>query len=207
MKDREQAASAAIIGGADGPTSIFMTGKGGKKPLKLRLRDCLHKQKRGRAEKKITAGGHTLEEVAAYAQRNYGAAEANKDQNACSEQRNALKESLLLRHKPELLGIADEAAMIAFFRQPDRSKRIEEIPDSEMPMDFHIYEITIGDDRLEMEIDYVWNVFSVSCSGSKKAMKQFKKILRELYVYYGVSEKDIAEKTERYLCLLSVLSS
>lgn len=38
-------------------------------------------------------------------------------------------------------------------------------------------------------------------------MKQFEKILRELYVYYGVSEKDIAEKTERYLCLLSVLSS
>lgn len=33
MKDREQAASVAIIGGADGPTSIFMTGKGGKIPL------------------------------------------------------------------------------------------------------------------------------------------------------------------------------
>ena len=47
----------------------------------------------------------------------------------------------------------------------------------------------------------------ITCSGNKKAIKQFKKILRELYVYYGVSEKDIAEKTERYLCLLSVLSS
>lgn len=33
MKDLEQAASVAIIGGADGPTSIFMTGKDRKIPL------------------------------------------------------------------------------------------------------------------------------------------------------------------------------
>ena len=68
-------------------------------------------------------------------------------------------------------------------------------------------EIRIGDDVLEMEIDYIWNIFGVSYSGDRKAMKQFEKISKDLYSYYGVSEDDIKKKTRRYLSLIAELSS
>lgn len=76
----------------------------------------------------------------------------------------------------------------------------------DFPTTSHIYEIRLGNNCLEIEIDYTQPTFGVSFSGQTKAMKQFKKIVKDLYIYYGVSENDINEKTERYLSLLSVLS-
>lgn len=87
-----------------------------------------------------------------------------------------------------------------------RRKMVEEIPDEKMPMDFHIYEINVLDGRLEMEIDYHWNIFGISYSGSKKTMKRMKEIAKDLYLYYGVSEEDIQKKSERYHSLLATLS-
>lgn len=58
-----------------------------------------------------------------------------------------------------------------------------------------------------MEIDYIWDIFGVSYGGSKKAMKQLKKISQDLYIYYGVTEEDIRSKSERYSSLLATLSS
>ena len=56
---------------------------------------------------------------------------------------------------------------------------IAEMPDNVIPMNFHLYEIRIGDDSLEMEIDYIWNIFGISYSGNKKVMKQFEKISKD----------------------------
>ncbi len=84
---------------------------------------------------------------------------------------------------------------------------IAEMPDSIIPMDFHLYKIRIDDDFLEMEIDYTWNIFRMSYSGNKAVMKKFKKISRDLYSYYGVTEKDIKNKTKRYSSLVTNLSS
>ena len=86
-----------------------------------------------------------------------------------------------------------------------RSEMIAEMPDDVIPMNFHLYEIRIGDDSLEMEIDYIWNIFGISYYGNKKVMKQFEKFQR--FIYYGVSEDDIKKKTERYLSLVTALSS
>ena len=58
-----------------------------------------------------------------------------------------------------------------------------------------------------MEIDYIWNIFGMSYSGNKKVMKQFEKISKDLYIFYGVSEDDIKNKTKRYLSLVTKLSS
>lgn len=43
----------SIIGGADGPTSIFIAGRAQKRPLKVRIRSILYRFKRKRAEKKV----------------------------------------------------------------------------------------------------------------------------------------------------------
>ena len=103
-------------------------------------------------------------------------------QRMYASQKKCLKESLISRYKPE--GISED----------------------QMLMDFHIYEINLGDGRLEMEIDYHWNIFGISYSGSKKTMKRMKEVAKDLYLYYGVSEADIRQKSERYHSLLATLS-
>lgn len=123
--------------------------------------------------------------------------------------------SLIITHKPELLGeMKDipkptdytEESLRDFFNQlQSRSEMISQIPDEEMLMDFHIYEITIDDGRMEMEIDYKWDIFGISYSGNKKVMNILRKIACDLYLYYGVTKEDIENNTKRYSSLLTTL--
>lgn len=214
----EKSSSAVgIIGGADGPTSVFIAGRKRGIPLKHRIKNRIYKWKGKRAAKKITAGDRTLKEVVAYAVEKYHAAEADITQRKYAAQKTCLKESMISRYKPELLGELAEPERPNEFT-PDtvkvlqeqflaRRKMIEAISDEQMPMDFHIYEIILGDGKLTMEIDYHWNVFGISYSGSKKTMKRMKEIAQDLYLYYGVSEEDIQQKSERYHSLLATLST
>ncbi len=200
----------SIIGGADGPTSIFIVGRIGRKTLKDRVRNYFYKCKLKRTEKKIHADGHTLNEVISYANERFMVTEVSVEEKKYIEQRKYLKESLILKHRPELLdGIEDvkmpkewnEDSTKEFLRQSEiRSERIAEIPDNQMPMDFHLYEIRMGNGYLEMEVDYLWDILGISYSGN-----QLKKIARELYLYYGVTEEDIQVKSERYSSLLTML--
>ena len=207
----------SIIGGADGPTSIFIAGRAQKRPLKVRKRSIIYRFKRKRAEKKVVAGEHTLDELVQYAKNSYNLIETNSSERKYIEQQNNLKESLILQHKPEILGemkdipkpnIYNEKSIREYlYKIEARREMIAEMPDNVIPMNFHLYEIRIGDDSLEMNIDYIWNIFAISYSGNKKVMKQFQKISKDLYIFYGVSEDDIKKKTERYLSLVTVLSS
>lgn len=65
----------SIIGGADGPTSVFIAGKSGKKPLKARVKGFFYQCRRRRVEKRIVPGAHTLQEVVVYAKEKYQAVE------------------------------------------------------------------------------------------------------------------------------------
>lgn len=180
MKEKSKS-EVSIIGGADGPTSIFIAGRTQKRPLKVRIRNTIYRFRRKLIEKKVVAGEHTLDELVQYAKSNYNFIEIDSSERKYIEQHKNLKESLILQNKPEILG--------------------------EMNMNFHLYEIRIGDDSLEMAIDYIWNVFGISYSGNKRVVKRFQKISKDLYIYYGVSEDDIKKKTERYLSLITALSS
>ena len=65
-----------VIGGADGPTSVFLAGKiSGKKALKERFRQSIYRYNRKKAAKKISANPHTLRQVIAYANKKYHAQE------------------------------------------------------------------------------------------------------------------------------------
>ena len=216
MKEKSKS-EVSIIGGADGPTSIFIAGRAQKRPLKVRIRSILYRFKRKRAEKKVVAGEHTLDELVQYAKNSYNLIETNSTERKYIEQQNNLKESLILQHKPEILGemkdipkpnIYNEKSIREYlYKIEARREMIAEMPDNVIPMNFHLYEIRIGDDSLEMNIDYIWNIFAISYSGNKKVMKQFQKISKDLYIFYGVSEDDIKKKTERYLSLVTALSS
>lgn len=216
MKEKSNSA-VSIIGGADGPTSVFIAGRTGKKPLRMRFWDYIHQCKRHKIEKKMIAMPHTLQEVAYYAMEKHSAVEISTSKTKYIKKRKLAKEGLVIKHKPELLGDMldieipthyDENAIKALNQQIQaRNERIAEISYSEIPMDFHVYEVRKEKDTLDIDIDYKWNIFAVSYGGGgKKTMKQFHKIAKDLYIYYGVTEDDIRNKTERYSSLVAILS-
>ena len=151
------AKSVAIIGSADGPTSVFIVDKDKKLPLRAKIKNSIYRYKRKSVAKKIVAGTHTLDETVDYAIKNYGAKKSDNKSGECHN-------------------------------------------------DFQLYEIKSGDNYLTIEIDDNSDTFGVSFSGNKKEMKHFQKISKDLYTYYGVSEYDIKNKTERYSALLCQLS-
>ena len=220
--------SVSIIGGADGPTSIFLIGNKGKRKLKERIRGYCYEKKRQRVKKKIKANPHTLEELARFLKREYGARELSKNSRTYQEQRKSMKEALIMRYRPELLG---DLAQIRFpgekfsgkedFSEEEykkalqemlkkceqRSRRAEEISEDAFPMDFHIYEIRDSrGGRVQTGIETVYEQMGVSWSGNPKRKRQLKRLSRNIYLYYGVSKEDIKNETERYALLVTALS-
>ena len=207
----------SIINGEDGPTSVFIFGETKKQSLKIRIRNVIYQSRRKRIEKRIAANPHTLAEVVQYAKNHYDLVEINPSAANWIEQQKNLKASLIMQHKPELLGerkdipkpdFHNEESVKNFLNEMEiRDKLIAQMPDNVIPMDFHLYEIEIGEDFMEIEVDYIWNIFGISYSGNKSVIKRFKKIARNLYCYYGVSEEDIKNRTKRYSSLVTELSS
>ena len=99
--------SVSIIGGADGPTSIFIAGKGGRVKLTTHIQNYFRIIKRNRVKKRITANPHTLEEVVELMKREYGAEEVSQQSHNYLEQRKCLKASLVMRYRPDLIGELD----------------------------------------------------------------------------------------------------
>lgn len=212
----KSARSVSIIGGADGPTSVFIAGKNKKIRLKDRIRRFLYRRKRRKIEKTIVANPHTLEEVVQYLKDTYGVTEVSQESHAYKEQRKGLKESLIIRYKPELLEEFaevnsptdyDEKSLQEFWNQIElRSKKAASIPDELLPMDFHVYAVEIADvGRIQFDIDTIWNIFGCGYSGNKKGMKRLEQISKDVHLYYGVTEEDIRNRTERYSALVTTL--
>ena len=133
--DDKSTGSVAIIGGADGPTSIYIVGKTNKR-LKFCIRNTINKWKRKKAEKKIAANSHTLQEVLAYAYRKYNVVEID---SLAREYRSSLcivNEYLRMGNKAELKGYDS---------------------DSEIPMDFHMYEIKFDGGEIHLQMDFLWS--------------------------------------------------
>ena len=207
----------SIIGGADGPTSVFIAGRSQKKSLKIRVQQAIYRHKRKKVEKTIVADSHSLVETVQYAKKKYKFTEVAPTDREYLEQRKCLKESLILQHKPEVLGkmqdipvpdCTDEESIKKYIEQMEaRREMIAELSDNIIPMDFHLYRVQVGDGMFEMGIDYKWDILGISYSGDKKEMKFYEKISKELYRYYGVEEADIKNKTKRYSALVTALSS
>ena len=207
----------SIINGEDGPTSVFIFGEAQKQSLKIRIRNAIYQSRRKRIEKRIAANPHTLAEVVQYAKDHYDLVEINPAATNWIERQKNLKASLIMQHKPELLGqrkdipkpdFHNEESVKNFLNEMEiRNKLIDQMPDNVIPMDFHLYRVQVGDSMFEMGIDYKWDILGISYSGDKKEMKFYEKISKELYRYYGVEEADIKNKTKRYSALVTVLST
>ena len=205
---------AAIIGGEDGPTSVFIAGKddGFKIPLRARIRKKQYQIRRKRVEKKIKSGAHTIKETILYAKEKYGLLPVAPTQLKYQNEKKSVKEAVIYKYKPELLGefqhisapdISDEKSMQEFYQLlEEREKIIETISEEEISMDFKMYELVQGNSHLEMVLDSKWNILYVNYGGDREQMRKLKKIAQDIYLYYGVTEEDIKNKTERYAALV-----
>lgn len=219
--------SYTVIGDADGPTSIFLAGnfKGHKEKniIKIIKRKILNKKfniKRKKAAKLIVPNPHTIEQTIQYIQHHYYAVEADCSYPYFNERKLNMKYLLIRREKPELLGEEKKIAPpkdfnnIELVKEWQKSieewnneclKKTESISDKVFPTDYHLFLINKKENgTLEIELDTLYPNIYISYSGNKKILEP---ILKNIYMYYGVSKKDIHYKTERYKTLLSILSS
>ena len=209
-------AGVSIVDGVDGPTSVFVATKEGKQKLLLRIKNFYDKKKIERIEKKIVANPHTIDEVIHYITDTYNAVEMPSDEWFYIEERKSIKETLVIRHRPELLGDLLEvecpvevtkATMKVFFEaMKKRALKAEQIPDEEFPIDFHIYEIKYNFGKIQILLEKCWNEFEVSYDGKRMAIRKLQKIVNDIYLYYGVEQKDIDNRTLRFSALVRMLS-
>ncbi|MCH5271662.1 MAG: hypothetical protein J1E83_13150 [Lachnospiraceae bacterium] len=208
--------SVSVIGGADGPTSVFVAGKSNNLSVLGRIKRTWRKKKRLNIEKKIVAVSHTLDEVVRYMKQQYHAGEIPSGERRYQEQRRCFKESLIMQYRPELLGETanikhpkeyDEASLKELWKQIElRSKKAEEIGNDVFPIDYHLYEISYFDKgKVAVEIENTWGKLGVSYSGNKKAVRQLRRITKDIMRFYGVTQDDINNKTERFHSLVSTL--
>lgn len=224
FRKRKNCMSMTIISGKDGPTSVFIAGKqNGHKPgLQERMRKKRYQRKCARITARLPAAPHTLNQVIDYIKNKYYAKELPADCHAYTENRNALKASLIRKYRPHLAGPPPAPLLqgknpqdlteneIAEYLEQSRlySERLAGIPDKLFPMDYHYYVISVPKTgKVDVTIEKRHQALSVGyqCKGGRE--KKLKKITKDIYWYYGVTREDIRDKTPRLKQLVTMLAS
>ncbi|MDE7299336.1 MAG: hypothetical protein K2N94_10990 [Lachnospiraceae bacterium] len=228
-KGRKSARAVTIIGGSDGPTSVFIAGKlGGKRENPLRrfrnyFRMKQNQKRRARAIQSIRPEPHTMDELISFIKQKYHAVELSPENSSVQEYRRNTKISIVWReHKAEMerLGYVspeqkrpqnfeDRAAVEKWYKyMQEYDAAAAGLDDALVPTDTHIYEIhTKPSGTIQIGIEKIRGLLSASFSSSdKKSFSQLQRIQQEIYQYYGVSQKDIDQNTDRYLTLVTILA-
>lgn len=235
---RKAASAVTVIGGSDGPTSIFLAGRTKTKEKNLYRRwktayhDAKRKRKRRKAEKRIKPGAHSMEELETYMIRRYGAVEVSRDDAVYVENCKNMRAALAMKYHPELVGERPpkpDMEALQKIGEEERKKALQEymeaciamqeraadLSEDVMPVDYHCYEITPTEwSKVHIELEKIHGFISGGCSassmrrhGGKRLMREAQNIMADIRRYYGVTEQDMKEKSERYRDLLVVLTN
>lgn len=196
------------IGGTDGPTSYFILSRDKKLTIKQKIQKFRFNMRKVWIEKHISAKGHTIEEVCQYIQDKYGFQEVEKSSAGFRHEYEEMRASFLITHSPELLGEYAARPKLKSHEEKDIKKFMEEIelqknkaisiPKEVFDIDFHKYVKKDGDIEMHIIIEKKFEHIGGGVSGSKKAIREFNKIFKDIYRYYGVTQEDIEHKTKRY---------
>lgn len=215
MRHRKEAASISIIGGEDGPTAVFLAGRIGDKGKDRKAERRRRKRERAlkRAARKMVPGTHTLEQVEEYIRSKYETEDCSASPAGQRECR-MMKINLILGMRPDLAGAAPSPMEIdwnnreereAFLKaEQQKEERAAAVPEEEFPLECRCYHIPVrgrgrgkGTVRVTMEKRY--EQFHISCQWSGRgAERRVKQIMKDLYRYYGVSQEDISQRTDRF---------
>lgn len=212
--------AAEIIGGSDGPTSIFIAGKKEKNVFR-RIRNSIcrkkYQRRRDRVMAELKPEPHTLEELCAYITEKYGAVELETSQRRYQEGYRNTKAAMVQKYRPELLGppledyhpedVNDFEALKVFLDKCDEyQKTAANLPDDVFPIDYHCYVIREDGGELHIEIEKNYEMMGVGFSSEKQMKKQFEQKLRDIYLYYGVTKEDMETGSDRMKSLIAVLT-
>jgi len=207
MRKRE---SVSIIGGADGTTSVFIAKKDAKLNLKQKIARWKHNRKRAYVERTLKPEGHTIDEVMEYLVNTYGFVEIDADSDEVREEYNQMRASFILQYAPELLGeyatiptlksTSEEDVKAHLALMEERIQKASELPTSMFDIDFHKFIKRFDDinDNIHIGVEKKYAYIGGSAGGSEKVIKEFKRIYKDIFRYYGVTKEDINQKTERY---------
>ncbi len=219
-KIEKSSGAIGIIGGSDGPTSVFIAGKG-KKTLKQKWKRWCFQRRKERMARKIKSGIHTMDEVVTYIKEKYGFEEVPKECEKFQRQYEEMRTSYITQWEPHLLGeyanppvlkSHDKEGLEAFWAELElRQQKAKEIPVEEFDIDLHILQKRENRTTLHIHLESRFGHISGGFSGPGKwgkrsGKRKFDRVYKDIYLYYGVSEEDIAGKTKRYADLLRTLA-
>lgn len=215
---KKNAKAVSVIGGTDGPTSVFIA----KKPIKLTLRQKLeklkYKIKRTYAKKTLKCESHSIDEVCEYLINRYGFFEVDKDSDEIAEEYKQMRAAFIIQYAPELLGEYaafpklksefPEDIELYIKQREQQMKRAMEIPQTMFDIDFHKFkkESVDRNNNMDIVIEKKYAYIGGGAAGNKKYVKKYNRIYKDIYRYYGVTEDDIKSKSQRYRNLVQTLS-
>lgn len=216
MKKSSEAVS--VIGGVDGPTSVFLLKRKSKLTLKQRIEKFKHTIKKTYVEKTLKSKSHTIDEVMAYIVNVHGFVELDKNSDEVKEEYKQMRASFIMQYASELLGEYAEIPQLEsdsmkevqdhLEKIRDRMQKASEISTVEFDIDFHKFQKSFDDinDNIHIVIEKRFAYLGGGAAGSKKVIKKFKHIYKDIYRYYGVTKEDIRIKSERYKDVVQALS-
>lgn len=208
----------SVIGGADGPTSVFVLKRKSKLTLRQEVERTKNKIKRTYVEKTLKPESHNLDEVIAYIVNECGFVELDKNSDEIKEEYNQMRASFIMQYAPELLGEYADIPQLKSESQEDVKAYLEQIQErmqkalaistTEFDIDFHSFKKKCGDinDNMHISIEKRFAYIGGGASGNKKVMKKFRHIYKDIYRYYGVTKEDIRFKSARYKDVVRTLS-
>lgn len=209
-----EADSNKFIGGADGPTSIVFYNNSHKLSISQRIQITINNLKRRYWARRIVPGTHSLEEVEELLSTKYGFTEVDVSGVEFMEEYQQMRTTFLLEDMPELAADSsylsstsdDVGTIIKNLELKLQQERMlaESIPSEVYDIDFHKY-IRRGksqNDEMHIIIERTHEYIGGGAGGSKRFIREWKKIMKNTYLYYGVSEEDIKTKSQRYKELL-----
>lgn len=193
---KKKAHSVSIIGGADRPTCIFLTGgngssgNGSKRTLKQKIQIELFTLRKRHIAKSLKANPHTMEQVIEYAKNKWNYTAISKDSEEYNMRYVQMRAAFIIQHNPELLG------------------KFKDIPTELFDIDLCIMETNEAEFTSQLIFEKNYGYIGGSASGkSRKLTKKYHGIFRDVYQYYGVTQADIDNQTKRYDKLLRMLAA
>lgn len=198
---KKSSSAVSVIGGADGPTSIFFK-KNAKLTLKQKIQRAKNKIKRFYVDKTLSCESHSLDEVIEYIVNRYGFAEVDKDAEEFPEEYQQMRASFIIQYAPELLGESTACPKLksespkdveAYIRQSEeRMQRAMEIPSTEFDIDFHKFKKAFDDinDTMYIVIEKNMHILAVGLVEIKRWLKTFRVSIK-MYTDITVSQKRI----------------
>ena len=212
------ASAVSVIGGTDGPTSVFLLKKNAKLTLRQKIQRTKNKINRFYVGKTLSCESHSLDEVMEYIVNRYGFVEVDKDSGEFAEEYQQMRASFIIQYAPELLGESTACSKLkselpedveVYIRQSEeRMQRAMEIPSTEFDIDFHKFKKSFDDinDNMHIVIEKKYAYIGGGVAGNKKVVKRFQRIYKDVYRYYGVTKEDKVSKSERYKDVVRTLS-